>query len=171
MEESTTEAIAAFAGVAGVAVNAIAIFFVVAQIRLLRKQLEHGRTTYKDERARARKLATLEFLSATLEQRLTFLKEIPSPKDAEGTAKFIHQSHSQPAVKSLIFSFLNYNEYLATGANQRILDFAVIKAAMGTTLCKTFDAYSGFIEDLRRKEKHPALYKELQTLTDDLRKK
>jgi hypothetical protein len=157
--------------VTGLLASIITLAFLVVQLRLLREQINQAKDAYISEQHRMRKQSTLEFVASTLDRRIGFLEEIPSVKDPEATKNFIRQLPTDPAASKSIFAFLNYQEYVASGVNEGILDIDVIDRMAGTTIMKTQEGYGDFIAKKRESDNHPTLYAELQKLAKLIHKR
>jgi len=119
---------------------------------------------------RRRRQATLEFYAETMERRIEWREVLPNDRDAEAVAAFVPvPSDTADPANKLLGDYLNYYELIAIGVNLGILDFETIYRVAGTRLIAAFDNYRGWIEGRREYFGSPALFCELEVLTDQLR--
>ncbi len=150
------------------AVSVITLFFLVAQIRLLRGQVEQAKEVYVAEHRRSRRQSTLEFLSSTMEQRHSMYNKTPYATKPEEVQAFLERLDQDADAKSTIRLYLNYFELLACGVLDEIFDIEVVDRVLGSVIISVQNNYEPLISHLRTTTNQPLLYRELSALAQVL---
>jgi Domain of unknown function (DUF4760) len=171
-EEGVLEAkdwVATIIGAAALLLSAGGLLFVAAQVRLLRLQIRHAEQSFVSEQERARRHASLEFITSTMERRSLLLNDVPSGGDKERVEEFMRNLGGDTERRRQLSRYLSHYEALATGVNLGVLDVEVVDRAWGSVIIRAFEAYQPYIESRRRKLSQPQLYSELECLVDSLK--
>jgi uncharacterized protein YajQ (UPF0234 family) len=164
----TNAEISTLIGACGLVVSIVVLVFLVVQLTLLRKQVNHAHDVFIHEQERARQQSTLEFLATTLERRYDLRNKVPSEVNVAEVKQFIEIARADTATMKILYEYLNYWELLASGVNAGILDVEVVNASSGTSVINIWKAYHELTKQIRTTEKHPTLYKEIQELATTL---
>jgi hypothetical protein len=145
-----------------VVISAFALYFLIVQIRLLRQQVEQARNEHATEQLVSKRRSTLEFLSTTLDARISFIKEIPSLRDAAAVTDYLQQVSDDVRAEKLLIAFLSCYEYISAGVNIQALDEETVHRTIGRTMMLADEVFKQYVEGRRQAEGHPSLYRELE---------
>jgi hypothetical protein len=161
------------AGIAGFAllVSAVGLIFLMAQVRLLRAQVQDAKDAYFGEQVLVRQQSTLNFLATTLDSRLgpDYMRRVPSLRDDEAVVEFMKEVQSDADVEKVLIAFLSCYEYIAAGVNMNALDEEAVHRTVGRTVELTQKQFAAYVEERRLKEDHLSLYHELEVLAETFR--
>jgi Domain of unknown function (DUF4760) len=162
----------AWATVAGVLVNIVAVLLVLQQVRLLRRQVKDGREDVLNENDRLKKQATFDFLArTTAEVRQLYSAVPPSGSSLESIKAFLHRVEDRTSEEFFALrGYLNLLENLLAGVNMNVFDEEVIKRTSGSRIRRAWNDYETWIRNERRTTDHENLWKELEEQAIKLQK-
>jgi hypothetical protein len=138
-----------------------ALAVVVAILGLARVMHETRR-----ENRRQRQQATINYITSTIQRQHELYGEIERDPSFPNRATVVNSDEFHQ-----LTSYFGYMEYLAAAVNMEIFDIQVVDRTIGGRLIRACETFREWMEAERLRLANPAVYKELQTLVDELRRR
>jgi hypothetical protein len=142
--------------------NAVLVYGVLIQLRLLREQLRQASDAVERDHDQRRKQSTIDFLSS-FSARASEFRDIPELRRAMVSPYIAEPVPLERA--ETIRNWLNGFERLAAAVNAGAFDASLTRAILGTTFVRVWGLYQPWIETVRAEFGNEQVYKELENLS------
>lgn len=129
----SSDTVAVYTSVAGLAINGIGLAFVAIQVVLARQQIRGTFEQSAREALRVKRQATIDFYMATMQKVGEWREQLPDDWDTAGICSYVDGAYRRKggARRRILAIYIGYFEALAVAVHSGIYDLSVIDSLAG----------------------------------------